>query len=113
MIVIENLEHFDGSKYRLFTYCVMPNHVHVVFMPLINASLERILHSWKSFTSNRINDMLGLQGRLWQPERYDRLIRDENEFWRIVGYVVENPIKAGLENWEWVWCFEDIGEMNC
>ncbi len=111
-IVIENLKYFDGVKYRLFTFCVMPNHVHVVFKPLDNQSLERILHSWKSYTGNRINDVLRQEGRLWQPERYDRLIRDEKEFRRIINYVAENPIKAGLENWEWVWCYWDAGELK-
>ncbi len=108
-IVQENLHHFDGKKYRLFAWCIMPNHVHVVIRPLVNHGLCEILYSWKSFTSKSINKMLERDGRLWQPERYDRIIRGENEFWRVIDYVMKNPAKAGLPEWKWTWWF---GESN-
>lgn len=104
-IVAGNLNHFDGSRYRLLSWCIMPNHVHVIIRPTHGNRLATIIQSWKSYTSHEINKKLGRSGRLWQPERYDRLIRDEIELRNACEYVVNNPLKAGLEDWKWVWCF--------
>ena len=81
----------------------MPNHVHVIFKPFEGFKLENILHSWKSYTANKINQVVGRQGALWYREYYDRIIRDENEMGRGIDYVVKNPLKAGLRDWNWVW----------
>jgi len=101
-IVARALKHFQGRRYDLSAWCVMPNHVHVVVRPCPGHRLAEILHSWKSFTATRINRLLGRAGRLWQREYFDHLIRDEREFGRIIQYVLENPAKAGLKNWPWV-----------
>ena len=47
--------------------------------------------------------MLGRSGEFWQREYYDHLIRSEAEFDRAMRYVMDNPSKAGLKNWPWVW----------
>jgi leucyl-tRNA synthetase/REP element-mobilizing transposase RayT len=95
--VIENaLRHFDGDRYHLHAYTVMPNHVHVLFSPCGEHKLPDIIHSWKSYTSKEINKALDGEGRLWQPEYFDRLVRSQRHFDRVVGYVMENPGKAGL-----------------
>jgi len=111
-IVVNSLDFFNGSRYRLSAWCIMPNHVHVVFKPLNGRTLADILHSWKSFTANKANVCLGRKGAFWQREYYDRLIRDEDEFFRITGYVIENPVKAGLENWRWVWVEGNVGKWE-
>src|SRR5271155_792836 len=52
-IVAGALCHFDGIRYELYAWCVMPNHVHVVFRPFSAYSSAGILHTWKSFTAHR------------------------------------------------------------
>ncbi|MBP9890388.1 MAG: FAD-dependent monooxygenase [Planctomycetes bacterium] len=101
-IVANALRHFDGDRYELIAWCVMPNHVHAVLAPRAEHSLEAILHSWKSFTAKRCNEVLGRKGEFWQREYYDRLVRDADELNRCVDYVVENPSRAGLVDWVWV-----------
>jgi REP element-mobilizing transposase RayT len=96
------LRAFDGVRYKLFAWCVMPNHVHVVFQPLGEWELARILHSWKSFTAHRVLRKFGIRGAFWQREYYDHLIRGGEEFSRAVEHVLENPRRAGLEGWRWV-----------
>ena len=97
------LLHFDGQRYRLHAWVVMPNHVHALFTPLPDEALSDILHSWKSFTSNAANRLLGRGGEFWYPDYYDRFIRDEKHFGRAVDYIEMNPVKAGLckrpEDW--------------
>jgi REP element-mobilizing transposase RayT len=102
-VVADTLEHFHEKRYDLFAWCVMPNHVHVVFRPLGKNTLPGILHSWKSFSAKRANDILHRSGEFWQREYFDRLIRDAEEFSRIVKYVLDNPKRARLQNWQWTW----------
>jgi REP element-mobilizing transposase RayT len=101
--ITKTLRHFDEKRYRLFAWCVMPNHVHAVVKLFPGHTLATVVHSWKSFTARRANALLGRQGTFWQREYYDHLIRNESEFERAVNYVADNPEKAKLRNWKWVW----------
>ena len=97
------LSHFDGKRYQLHAWCVMPNHVHVVVQPLPPHELSAILHSWKSFTAHNALRLLGRSGEFWQKESYDHLVRDADDLERTIRYVRENPLSAGLRDWGWVW----------
>ena len=101
--VASTLRHFDHSRYRLFAWCIMPNHVHVVVGLFPGETLATVVHSWKSFSAKQANRILGRHGAFWQREYYDHLIRGEEEFERAVRYVAENPAKADLKHWKWVW----------
>jgi REP element-mobilizing transposase RayT len=102
-VVVDSLHQFHGTRYQLFAWCVMPNHVHVVFKILSGNTLPKILHSWKSFSAKKANKILGRSSQLWQREYYDHMVRDEVEFHHAVQYVIENPERAGLIDWPWVW----------
>ncbi len=101
-LVAAALRHFDDERYGLLAWCVMPNHVHAVLQPMGDHSLESILHSWKSFTANEINKALGRSGEVWQAESYDHLVRDRDDLNEQIEYALNNPVKAGLLEWEWV-----------
>jgi len=96
---------FDGTRYRLHAWVVMPNHVHAVLTPKTAFDLGSILHSWKSYTASKCNELLGRDGSFWQKEYFDRFIRDQLHFERAVAYVEFNPVKAGRcetpEDWQW------------
>jgi putative transposase len=62
------LLHFDGDRYRLLAWCVMPNHVHVVVEPGANNLLDRIVQSWKSYTAKRANQILARSGMFWHRD---------------------------------------------
>lgn len=102
-IVANALTYFADERYRLFAWCVMPNHVHVVFQPLSDYSLSDILHSWKSFTAKKANKLLLRTGVFWQEEYYDHLVRDDRDLLRCMDYVWNNPEDAGLKGWKWRW----------
>jgi putative DNA methylase len=95
--LVENaLLYFDGERYRMIAWVVMPNHVHTLIETFEGHPLHGILHSWKSYTANVANQILGRTGRFWFPEYFDRYIRDERHFTRAVRYIHNNPVKAGL-----------------
>ena len=101
-IVAEALRHFDGEQYAIAAFVVMPNHVHVLFRPLGDHVLAEILKSWKGFTAREINRRSGKTGSLWQSEYWDRLVRNEGHFFKVMEYIRENPVKAGLREGEFV-----------
>ena len=104
-IVQDALLYFDGQRYALHGWCVMPNHVHVLFTPKQGFRMSAIAHSWKSFTANRCNKVLGRRGSFWQREPFDRYIRNERHYHTALAYIENNPVKAGLcarpEVWRW------------
>jgi type I restriction enzyme R subunit/putative DNA methylase len=109
-VVQDSLLHFDGERYRLLCWCVMPNHVHVLIEP--RQALAGVVQGWKSFTARWAlarNDALGLgipdPKHLWMREYWDRYMRDEGHLRRSIDYIHNNPVKAGLchrpEDWPW------------
>ena len=102
-MIVANWQHFDRTCYLLHAWVVMPNHVHLVATIYPDQSLSKIVHSWKSHAAHRIRKMIGVSGRIWQPEYWDRFIRDERHFASAVAYVEGNPVAAGLagqpEDW--------------
>ena len=104
LCIAETLHRFDGEKYKLHCWVIMPNHVHVLFTPNDNYTLAEIMHSIKSFTAKYANRVLGRSGRFWSPEYFDRFIRDHEHFEKTVAYIENNPVKAALcrspEEWE-------------
>lgn len=95
-IVAKSLQHFDGERYRLGDLVVMPNHVHVLACLLGGTEIEKQCRSWKRFTSKQINRVLGRNGRFWQAENFDYLVRSVAQFEYFQRYVAENPVKARL-----------------
>jgi putative transposase len=104
-LVQKALRHFDGRRYKLAAWCVMPNHVHAIFSPALDCGPRAVLHSWKSFTAHEINRILARQGPIWERESFDHMIRSIEYFEALVRYVEENPVAAGLcdvpESWPW------------
>ena len=95
-IVQNALLFFNDQRYTLHAWVIMPNHVHVLLTPAEGWTLIKILHSWKSFSAREANKVLKRTGEFWQPEYFDRAIRDENGFTAAVEYIEYNPVKAGL-----------------
>jgi len=102
-LVADAIRHFDVKRYRLLAWCVMPNHVHVAVKLSPGQELAAVVHAWKSFTAKQVNRLLRRSGPLWGREYYDHLIRDGIQLDRILRYITNNPIKAGLKDWVWVW----------
>ena len=111
-LVCEAIHYRDDRMYVLGAYCVMPNHIHLVATPLERAdgayhALSKNMHGLKGYTAREANLILGREGAFWQHENYDHYARDGRETERIIAYVLNNPVKAGLAaSWEeWPWSY--------
>jgi len=110
-----------ANLFTLWAYVVMPNHVHVFLRPKLIARtevratdndwqeyvpLKKITQYLKGHSAREANNLLGRTGQsFWQEESYDHWARDDDEFYRIIAYIENNPVKAGLaslpEGWPW------------
>jgi type I restriction enzyme R subunit len=112
-IVVNAIHHFADGRYDLCAYVVMPSHYHWLFQPKEEwiktpknegrSPRERITYSVNRYTATQCNKYLKQKGSFWQKESFDHWARDVEELERIMRYVEENPVKAGLvaapEDW--------------
>ncbi|WP_454813398.1 REP-associated tyrosine transposase [Labrys neptuniae] len=104
-LVQQALFAFDQERYRLWAWCIMPNHVHCLFETIEGHRLGDIIRSWKKYTALRANRVLQRDGAFWQRDYFDRFVRNEEQFGRTIDYIERNPVKAGLcrhpIDWKW------------
>jgi len=96
---------------------VMPDHVHLLLTPIQDETtgepflLERILKAIKGTSARRINILLKRQGRLWQEESFDHILRTHESAEDKTVYIVQNPVRKGLvatsEEYRWLWRLSD------
>ncbi len=114
-LIVDALHHRDEQVYRLDAYAIMPNHVHLLYTPLQTEAGEYIaiadiMQSLKRYTAQQANILLNRSGQFWQHESYDHASRDTGETERIIRYILNNPVKAGLANsWhDWPWVYSRV-----
>jgi REP element-mobilizing transposase RayT len=90
-LVASSLKHFDEKHYKLTAFVVMNDHVYVLLSMMLSHHLENVIHSWKSFTANRMQRDHGRRGHIWQEQYFDRIVRDEEEFVQKLEYIQNNP----------------------
>jgi putative DNA methylase len=95
-VVEDSLKHFDGTRYDLLSWVIMPNHTHFMIRPKAGFDLSSILKNHKSFTAKESNKIIGRQGQFWQEDYFDRRIRDSNHYIDTLEYIDFNPVNAGL-----------------
>lgn len=96
-IVASAMRYFDGQRYWLDEFVVMPNHVHALLMPRNAILLEDIFHSWKSFTVNNLNKVTGNSGTFRMDENFDHAVRNWAKLDEYRRYIRNNPVRAGLK----------------
>ena len=103
-LVDRHLREGDGYTYRLQAWAVMPNHVHLV-VDVWAVPLAKLLNLWKGASARAANLLLTRNGRFWEREYFDTLIRDGEHLKRAVRYTESNPVKAALvaerRGWRW------------
>lgn len=104
-LVEDSLLHFDGIRYRMLAWTVMPNHVHLLMETVPAHPLYRIVQGWKGFTAVAANRLLGRTGTFWQRDYFDRYVRDDRHSAAIIHYIEHNPVKAGLVERAEAWPF--------
>jgi REP element-mobilizing transposase RayT len=112
-IVLNCCLHDEGKKIDLQAAVVMPDHVHMIFTPLVNQgakevySLAEIMDAIKGASAHKINKTMGRRGRVWQAESFDHVLRSSESLEQKVQYLLENPVRRGLvgcrTEYPWLW----------
>lgn len=111
-IVEDSFLHFDGKRYWLLAWCIMPNHVHVLIQLREDWLLPKVIQSWKRFSARSINLELGRSGQFWEPEYFDRVMRDEDHIRNTIEYIEDNPVKAGISSSPGSYRFSSAGRRS-
>jgi putative transposase len=100
-IVADSLQHFDGERYRMGDFIVMPNHVHLLAVFRSAEAMKEQCDSWLHYTAYRINQAIGEKGKFWQRAPFDHLVRSPAQYEYLRHYIADNPHKAGLSPGEY------------
>lgn len=126
-LVIDTWKYFDGERYDLIAWVVMPNHAHVLAR-FREWPMGKILNSWKSYTARRIDLRISHPGaknnspeagspkgkpKVWKDGYWDRYMRNELHFYNTIAYIENNPVSAGLVKRAEDWPFSSAGERIC
>ena len=104
------LMHWQGERYLLAGWVIMPNHLHVLVQPLEGYQILHIGESWKRFTAREINRLLSRRGHFWQGEGWDHLLRSAVYLRKYRRYIRGNPVKAGIMEGDFtLWLPEIVG----
>ncbi|HEV8061780.1 MAG TPA: transposase [Gemmataceae bacterium] len=101
-IVARSLHHFDGARYLLLDFVIMPNHVHLLAAFPDEQGMLNQCESWKHYTATQINRRLKRKDRLWQQDAFDHLVRSEAQLQYLRKYIADNPARARLKPGEFV-----------
>jgi len=112
-IVLESCLHDNGTNFDMKIAVVMPDHVHMIFTPLVDleakavCSLAQIMDAIKGASAHRINGTLGRRGRVWQTESFDHVLRSSESLDAKIAYLLENAVRRGIVNiwsdYPWIW----------
>ena len=97
----------DRCKVAVWSYCLMPNHVHMIVVPESEEGLRRAIGEAHRRYSRYINFQKGWKGHLWQG-RFASFPMDEQYLVATARYIALNPVKAGIvkrpEDYGWSSC---------
>ena len=118
-IVLSSCRHDHETRYELYVAVVMPDHVHLILIPLIDEtrreviSLVEIMRAIKGASAHLINRQLRRHGAVWQEESFDRVLRSSERLDEKMSYILQNPVRKGLvDDWRkypWLWHKLDVG----
>ena len=96
-MVVDSLLYFDGNRYEMTDFVIMPNHLHVLVAFPDETRMLTQCEEWKRFTAVKINELLGRTGRFWQQDAFDHLVRSDIQFQYLRRYIADNPRRANLK----------------
>lgn len=92
------------ARTEIWSYCLMPNHVHIILVPHDADGLRRTFGDLHRRYTGYINARMRTTGHLWQG-RFSSVAMDEAHLVAAFRYVALNPVRARLvkraTDWKW------------
>lgn len=99
-LLLQSILKFDGTRYDVDAFVIMPNHVHLLWQLRENVKLPAEMKGLKGASARACNLAVSRAGEFWMEESYDRIVRNAEELGAFRKYISENPAKAGLREGE-------------
>lgn len=111
-IVADCIMHFNGERYDIHAFVIMPNHVHVLLSTRGDNLVQDIVGSWKKFSAHEINKLLGRQGSVWERESFDHMVRNEFSYKEKFDYIISNPAALPQDSYTLVGDVSHVAAAN-
>ena len=89
------INHVHKTGIRLYAYCIMPDHLHVLVSPSATCGIIRFVGEYKNLTQRAVWTT-GWRGAFWQTSFWDHFVRDDEDLRTVVEYILQNPVRKGL-----------------
>jgi putative transposase len=94
----------DRFGFKLLNFCIMPTHIHLLILPREKANLSKIMQWIKTQSAKRWNAIHGSTDHLWGDRFFARIIKGPRDYFKVMDYINQNPVKAELvqnpEDWK-------------
>jgi putative transposase len=96
-ILLVTIEYFKLIlDYRLYGFCIMPEHLHLLIQPVGKYDFSYIMKMLKGSFARKLNKISGTEGKIWQKGFYDECVLNSYELIKTLEYMHNNPVKANL-----------------
>lgn len=94
------------GRFQIHAFVVMPDHVHLLFTPARNVTLEHAVQLIKGGYSHALGLILGRKRKIWQRGFTDHRVRDDQDFLNHKNYIHQNPVERRLvdDPYEYRYC---------
>jgi type I restriction enzyme R subunit len=99
-MVADSLLQFDGDRYDMERFVVMPNHAHLLVQMRRGWALRKQCESWMRYSGRQIHADMACSAEFWS-EPFDHIVRNADQFEYLRQYIVDNPSKAKLATGEY------------
>jgi len=94
----------DRYSVEIWAYCLMPNHVHYVCVPMADGGLARTFNALHMKYAQYFHARKGVTGHLWRA-RFLSCILDDASVFEEIRFIENNPVRAGIvgraEDYPW------------
>ncbi|ACH39482.1 transposase, Y1_Tnp domain-containing [Citrifermentans bemidjiense Bem] len=101
-LLTESMEQFDV---RIFAYCLMPNHFHILVEPEKGEALSKFMQWLTTCHVRRYHQHYGTSGHVWQDRFKSFIVQNDVHLLTVARYIEGNPVRAGLvksaKDWRW------------
>ena len=91
------LKHYKRKyKFKIFCYCLMPNHIHSVIDPENSKILSKAMNAMQRAYTGHFNTKYERVGHLWQGRFKSKIIVKDDYLIECINYIELNPVRAGM-----------------
>ena len=87
--------HSGSTGVKVYVFCVMPDHVHLVLGPSEECDIITFVGQFKNLAQRAVWKH-GIRSRIWQTSFWDHFLRADEDLEHVVDYVLNNPLRKGL-----------------